>query len=137
MFDAAASDLAEQQDVNLEPKPVAEEIIMEPQVIPGDLNAIETVENLNINENIEQQLDTQQIGDGAIQEEDALLAEQEREHLLLKQEVMESLKRDEERQHDGDAMLFIEVEQALAQIKAALVYKGLDFSIIFAEQSDE
>lgn len=30
-----------------------------------------------------------------------------------------------------------EVEQALAQIKAALVYKGLDFSIIFAEQSDE
>jgi hypothetical protein len=30
-----------------------------------------------------------------------------------------------------------EVEQALAQIKAALVYKGLDFSIVFAEQSDE
>jgi hypothetical protein len=26
-----------------------------------------------------------------------------------------------------------EVEQALAQIKATLVYKGLDFSIIFAE----
>jgi hypothetical protein len=26
-----------------------------------------------------------------------------------------------------------EVEQALAQIKAALVYKGLDFSIVFAE----
>lgn len=30
-----------------------------------------------------------------------------------------------------------EIEQALAHIKAALVYKGLDFSIIFAEQSEE
>lgn len=30
-----------------------------------------------------------------------------------------------------------EVEQTLAQVKAALVYKGLDFSIIFAEQSEE
>ena len=30
-----------------------------------------------------------------------------------------------------------EVEQALAQIKAALVYKGLDFSLLFAEPSDE
>jgi len=30
-----------------------------------------------------------------------------------------------------------EVEQTLGQIKAALVYKGLDFSIIFAEQSEE
>jgi hypothetical protein len=30
-----------------------------------------------------------------------------------------------------------EVEQTLAQVKAALLYKGLDFSIIFAEQSEE
>mmetsp|Transcript_42490 Transcript_42490/g.65156 ORF Transcript_42490/g.65156 Transcript_42490/m.65156 type:complete len:126 (-) Transcript_42490:3020-3397(-) len=30
-----------------------------------------------------------------------------------------------------------EVEQTLAHIKAALVYKGLDFSIVFAEQSEE
>jgi hypothetical protein len=30
-----------------------------------------------------------------------------------------------------------EVDQTLGQIKAALVYKGLDFSIIFAEQSDD
>lgn len=30
-----------------------------------------------------------------------------------------------------------EVEQTLGQVKAALVYKGLDFSIVFAEQSEE
>lgn len=30
-----------------------------------------------------------------------------------------------------------EVDQTLGQIKAALVYKGLDFSIIFAEQSED
>lgn len=30
-----------------------------------------------------------------------------------------------------------EVEQALSNIKAALVYKGLDFSVVFAEQSEE
>jgi len=30
-----------------------------------------------------------------------------------------------------------EVEQTLSHIKAALIYKGLDFSIIFAEQSEE
>jgi hypothetical protein len=30
-----------------------------------------------------------------------------------------------------------EVDQTLGQIKAALVYKGLDFSIVFAEQSDD
>lgn len=30
-----------------------------------------------------------------------------------------------------------EVEQTLSQIKAALIYKGLDFSIVFAEQSED
>jgi hypothetical protein len=30
-----------------------------------------------------------------------------------------------------------EVELTLANIKAALIYKGLDFSIIFAEQSED
>jgi hypothetical protein len=30
-----------------------------------------------------------------------------------------------------------EVEQTLSNIKAALVYKGLDFSVVFAEQSEE
>lgn len=30
-----------------------------------------------------------------------------------------------------------EIDQTLSQIKAALVYKGLDFSVIFAEQADE
>ena len=30
-----------------------------------------------------------------------------------------------------------EVEQTLSNVKAALVYKGLDFSIVFAEQSEE
>ena len=30
-----------------------------------------------------------------------------------------------------------EVEQTLANIKAALIYKGLDFSVVFAEQSED
>lgn len=30
-----------------------------------------------------------------------------------------------------------EVEEALSNVKAALVYKGLDFSVIFAEQTDD
>lgn len=30
-----------------------------------------------------------------------------------------------------------EIDQTLSQIKAALVYKGLDFAVIFAEQADE
>lgn len=30
-----------------------------------------------------------------------------------------------------------EVEEALSCIKAALIYKGLDFSVIFAEQTED
>ena len=30
-----------------------------------------------------------------------------------------------------------EIEQTLSSIKSALVYKGLDFSIMFAEESEE
>jgi hypothetical protein len=30
-----------------------------------------------------------------------------------------------------------EVDETLSFIKAALIYKGVDFSIIFAEQADE
>lgn len=30
-----------------------------------------------------------------------------------------------------------EVEEALSHVKASLIYKGLDFSIVFAEQTEE
>jgi hypothetical protein len=59
------------------------------------------------------------------------LSQDKQDKVLNLEFFLEKLFRENERREVD------EVEQTLANIKAALIYKSLDFSIIFAEQSDE